>query len=142
MDRIQAHRLLAVNSPLGEDVLLLRRFTGREELARLFEYELDLLSERDDLDTDALLGAPISVRVSDGSGHDRFFNGIVSEIQQEPSEDINDTRLAVYRATVVPWFWLLTRTQRLPHLSTQKSVARHYQADVFNAVRVFKRYRS
>ena len=40
-----AHRLLALSTPLGEDVLLLAGFTGGESMSRLFTYSLDLLSE-------------------------------------------------------------------------------------------------
>ena len=43
----QAHRLLAAKTPLGEDLLLLTAFKGREELSRLFRYELTFLSEKD-----------------------------------------------------------------------------------------------
>ena len=40
----QAKRLMAVSSPLGGEVLVFRRMTATEELGRLFEFQLDLLS--------------------------------------------------------------------------------------------------
>ena len=41
----QSNRLLAVNTPLGKDVLLLTAFSGEEAMSRLFVYQLDMLSE-------------------------------------------------------------------------------------------------
>ena len=40
----QDHRLMAVDTPLGKDVLLLQELTGYEGISRLFSYELDLLA--------------------------------------------------------------------------------------------------
>src|SRR5690606_12276414 len=45
MSRTQSARLLAIGTPLGDDVLLLRAIAGTEELGRPFHYDLDLLSE-------------------------------------------------------------------------------------------------
>ena len=40
----QKYRDLALATPLGEDYLLLTKFSGREEISRMFRYELDTLS--------------------------------------------------------------------------------------------------
>ena len=69
-NRSQQSRPAAAYSPLGDDVLLLRRFSGIEQLGRLYEYELQLVSEKpDQVDFDKILGAPMSVRLdlADGS---------------------------------------------------------------------------
>lgn len=108
-NRTQAHRPAAAYSPLGEDVLLLRRMSGVEHLGRLYEYELELVSEHpDQVDFDKILGAPMSVRLDlgDGSGAPRAFHGIVSRFSQVST----GPELPTYRATLVPWLWLLTRT--------------------------------
>jgi type VI secretion system secreted protein VgrG len=102
----QDNRPMAVMTPLGKDVLLLRRFAGHEALSRLFSFELDLLSEvAPAIDFDAMLGKPVTISVKHG-GHTRFVNGIVSRFAQGP----NEGPFAVYRAEVVPSLWLLTRT--------------------------------
>jgi type VI secretion system secreted protein VgrG len=102
----QDNRPMAVTTPLGKDVLLLRRFAGHEAMSRLFSFELDLLSEvAPAIDFDAVLGKPVTISVKHG-GHTRFFNGIVSRFAQGP----NEGSFAVYRAEVVPSLWLLTRT--------------------------------
>ena len=39
----QQERLIALTTPLGEDVLLLAGFSGHEAISRLFSFQLDLL---------------------------------------------------------------------------------------------------
>ena len=102
----QRNRAVAVTTPLGEDVLLLRRMTGSEALGRPFELNLSLFSERGDLRFDEVLGHSLTVRLDLPSGGRRYFNGIVSHFSQTPSEG----RYAHYQATLRPWFWFLTRT--------------------------------
>ena len=107
MLRTQQFRQLAVSSPLGEDVLLLRGFSGRHELGRPFEYELDLLSEQTDVAFNDIVGHNVTVRVQPSVGEEpRFFNGYVSSF--ELAEPLGTAM--VYRAKVVPWLWFLTRT--------------------------------
>ncbi|MFO6011366.1 hypothetical protein, partial [Pseudomonas aeruginosa] len=56
---MQLTRLVQVDCPLGPDVLLLQRMEGREELGRLFAYELHLVSENPNLPLEQLLGKPM-----------------------------------------------------------------------------------
>jgi uncharacterized protein involved in type VI secretion and phage assembly len=44
----QDHRLIAVDTPLGKDVLLLQELTGIEGISSLFTYELNLLAYEND----------------------------------------------------------------------------------------------
>ncbi len=106
MPRVQAHRDIAVQTPLGGDVLLLRSFSGTERLGRPFEYELNLLSENHQVSFDALVGRLVTVRVELADGGTRYFNGYVSRFAHTGRLG----RLSRYRATVVPWMWFLTRT--------------------------------
>ncbi|WP_338116015.1 type VI secretion system tip protein VgrG [Thiocystis violacea] len=94
-----------MTTPLGKDVLLLREATVNERLSMLFEIELDLLSEDDRIPAASLLGQPATVRLEIHDQNQRFFNGYVSRFSHVGFEG----RLAVYRATLVPWLWLLTR---------------------------------
>ena len=106
-NRTQGQRPAAAYSPLGDDVLLLRRLTGVEQLGRLYEYELELVSEHPDkVDFDKILGAPMSVRLDLADGSPRAFHGIVSRFSQVST----GPELPTYHATLVPWPWLLTRT--------------------------------
>ena len=101
----QDNRPLAVTTPLGKDVLLLRRFTGHEAMSQLFSFELDLLSEvAPAIAFDKIVGKSVTISVTHGGGT-RYFNGIVSLFAQ----GANEGTLSHYRAEVVPAFWLLTR---------------------------------
>ncbi|MBM4039864.1 MAG: type VI secretion system tip protein VgrG [Planctomycetes bacterium] len=103
----QEHRLIAVGTPLGPDALLLRGVSGTEELGRLFHYELDLLSTDEEIDFDQIVGHNVTVRIeTTKEGVTRYINGLVSRFSQSRRTG----RLASYRATIVPWLWLLTRT--------------------------------
>jgi type VI secretion system secreted protein VgrG len=102
----QANRLISVHTPLGEDVLLLERFSGQEGVSRLFSFELEMHSENRAIAFDSVVGKPATVRVQLADGQSRFINGVVASFSQAGSSQ----GLARYRATLVPWLWLLTRT--------------------------------
>jgi type VI secretion system secreted protein VgrG len=114
MPATQSHRQFAVSSPLGRDVLLFQRMRAAEQLGRLFEFELDLLSERRDIDPDDLLGQNVTVRLELPGEGARYFNGFVSRFVQTGMTGLpapgGDRELATYRATLRPWLWFLTRT--------------------------------
>lgn len=101
----QKDRICSVSSPFGDDALLIERMYAREELSSLFLYELELLSENDDLGFDGIVGKPLTVGVRLGNGKRRHFHGIVSRFSQGKSRG----RFSRYRAEVVPALWLLTR---------------------------------
>jgi len=103
----QANRVLTSTTPLGKDVLLLTAFTGAEEISRLFNYQLDFLSEKPDLDPTAIVGSPVSWTVQPVNGTPRHFSGVVSRFSAG-GQTIRSLRQ--YRAEVVPWLWLLTRS--------------------------------
>ena len=102
----QLHRHLAFGSPLGEDALLLTRMRGREGISQLFQFDLELLSENPALDFSDIVGKNVTIRVNQLDHTDRFFNGIVSRFAQAGGGET----FTAYRAEVVPWLWLLTRT--------------------------------
>ncbi len=102
----QANRLIAIDTPLGPDVLLLRGFTGHESLSRLFSFELDLLSPDPKIKFEDIIGQRVTIRVRLGNNKERYFNGIISRFMQTGS----DVGVANYRATMVPALWFLTRT--------------------------------
>ena len=101
----QKNREMAIETTLGEDVLLLISFSGTEQLGRLFEYRLELASEDYQIDPESIIGQNASIRLNLGDNGVRYFNGYVSHFTQLTSSG----QLARYRATVVPWFWFLTR---------------------------------
>lgn len=105
MPLTQANRKIAIETPLGEDVLLLRSFSFSEQIGRLFQVEVDLLSTNAELNFDELVGQNATIRMELGNGEDRYLNGYISRFVQTRQEGT----LAQYRATLVPWLWFLTR---------------------------------
>jgi type VI secretion system secreted protein VgrG len=99
-------RTFELKTPLGKDVLLLKSMRGVEVMSQPFQWDLDLLSEKNDVDPDAILGQKVSIGMTLPNGKRRFFHGFVSEFSLGGwTHNYNE-----YRAVVRPWYWLLTRT--------------------------------
>jgi type VI secretion system secreted protein VgrG len=103
----QDHRLIAVDTPLGKDVLLLQELTGIEAISSLFSYELNLLAyENDSIVFKDIVGQKVTITLNLPDGTPRYINGYVSRFTQGGT----DARLFThYHAQVVPWLWFLTR---------------------------------
>ena len=103
----QDHRLLAISTPLGKDVLLLQEITGNECISRLFSYELELLAhDNDSISFSDIVGQKVSISIQLPDTTPRYISGYVSRFSQGET----DKRLFThYRAQVVPWLWFLTR---------------------------------
>jgi type VI secretion system secreted protein VgrG len=102
----QDSRVFELKTPLGKDVLLLRRMHGMESMSQPFEWDLDLVSEKGDVDPDNILGQKISIGFVLPNGKKRFFTGFVSEFSTGGWLH----NYSKYHAIVRPWYWLLTRT--------------------------------
>ncbi|MGO9337915.1 MAG: type VI secretion system Vgr family protein, partial [Terracidiphilus sp.] len=111
----QTGRLISLSvSGLDADKLLLASFKGHEAMSRLFSFNLELLMDVTDPETQQpndpvqftdVIGknATISVTLSDNT--QRCFNGIVSQFALTAV----DVKFVHYEMEVVPWTWLLTR---------------------------------
>lgn len=106
MEVTQANRIIVVTSPLGDDVLLFHSMHADEQLGRLFQFDLDLLSSDPEIVIPDILGQNITIRYQRSDGENRFFNGFVSQFSQSGTHG----NLYVYHAAIRPWFWFLTRT--------------------------------
>ena len=108
----QENRLIAIESPLGADVLLLAGLRGVEGISTLFNFELELLSENHGIHFADIVGEKVTLSIYLADGSQRYFNGIISRFchGRGGGETGTDTRFSSYNATMVPWFWLLTRT--------------------------------
>ncbi len=102
----QKNRSLAIETALGADALVLRSIALQEQLGRPFNFEIELSSEDGEVKFDDLIGTNATIRLELPEKATRYFNGIVSRL----SQGANKGGLAHYRATLVPWLWLLTRT--------------------------------
>ena len=100
----QGEHYIAVSTPFGADVLILRGFSGAEYLSGLFRFSLDLRSEDRQLDFSKIIGQGATITITRPDGSERFINGLISRFQQSGS----DQRFTTYSAELVPWLWMLT----------------------------------
>ncbi len=64
------------------------------------------MSERDDIDSDSILGKNITVRLETSTEAPRYFNAMVVSFGYVGGEG----RYAVYRMVLHPWLWFLDKT--------------------------------
>jgi type VI secretion system secreted protein VgrG len=101
----QENREVSVTTALGTDVLLFRSMDASEQLGRLSEFRVQLLSTDRELKIADVLGKPMSVALDLAGGKVRHFHGIVTRFCSTGSAG----DFATYEATIHPWLWLLTR---------------------------------
>jgi type VI secretion system secreted protein VgrG len=102
----QQSRRLAIETALGPDAVLLRSVAVTERLGQPFQIEVELSSNDGTLAFDDIVGTNATIRLELANRETRYFNGIINRF----SQGANKGGLAHYRATLVPWLWLLTRT--------------------------------
>jgi type VI secretion system secreted protein VgrG len=103
----QAGRLLAIRTPLGEDVFLLEAMEGVEEVCELFSFRLRVRSKRTDVKPDELVGRPVSWSLELPGGERRSWSGVVGAL--EVGHPVGDG-LRSYTVTAHPWLWLFGHT--------------------------------
>jgi type VI secretion system secreted protein VgrG len=102
----QKSRMLSIATPLGDDVLYLLGFDGRDEHSRISSYQLDMFSDEDDIQAKDIVGKNVTVTLAFPDGAPRFFNGFISRFSNEGT----GPRGTQYKAEMVPWLWFLTQT--------------------------------
>ena len=100
-------RVMEIATPLGDDVLLFHGMNAREEMSRLFEYQLDLLSTKNDINLDDILGKNVTVKLALPDDETRYFNGYRHALRAGRHATAATTATI---AMVRPWLWFLTRT--------------------------------
>ena len=105
MKRTQSNRQANFKSSLDSDALMLSSMLAREQVSGLFEYELTVVSEDENIDLYKILGEHARVEFELPGGGMRYFSGHVAEFSFASFRD----NLAEYRIILRPWLWLLTR---------------------------------
>ena len=103
---VQDNLKLQVSTPLGPNKLLLRGFRGEEQISGLFQFTLEMVSEDNAIDFQAIVGKPVTVTLNLANNIKHYLNGIVGRFVQEET----NLRLTRYFAEIHPWLWLLTKT--------------------------------
>lgn len=103
----QANRQMAINTELGEDVLLLRNFTCSESICSLYTINATVMAEprnESRITAQALVGKPavIALKVAN---KDRYFHGIIRSLTVTGREE----RFHYFTLEIVPQLWRLTQ---------------------------------
>ena len=96
----------AFRSALPEGGLLFGEMTCTQAVSSLDEIELNLLSPRDDIAPEDLLGKPAAVTLQLDNGGERLLHGIVMRFGITG----NQGGMNGYHASLRPWLWFLTRS--------------------------------
>ncbi len=105
MARTQQNRQAELITPLGPDVLLFYRMMASEGVSELFDYDLLVLSEDENIALDALVGQHAHVELELPNDDTRYFCGHVTRFSFLGFHG----NLAKYRVELKPWLWFLTR---------------------------------
>jgi len=103
---VQDNLKLKIETPLGPNKLLLHSFRGEERISGLFQFTLEMVSEDNAIDFQAIVGKSVTVSLKLGNDVVHYLNGIVGRFVQEET----NLRLTRYYAEIHPWLWLLTKT--------------------------------
>jgi type VI secretion system secreted protein VgrG len=103
---LQNSRLFSITTPLsGQSQLLVGDFHCSEGLSQLFRVTVGLVSQNATIELKQMIGQSVTVELELTTGTTRYFNGYVTQF----SHIGTDGGLAIYRATVQPWIWMLSR---------------------------------
>jgi len=99
----QSERVAEFKTPLGENALVLFNMEGTELLGGLFEFNIDTLSEQENIDFDKALGQGCTLKLKAYKGKERTYHGILTQAQWIGKlEDFYH-----YKIVLRPWLWML-----------------------------------
>ena len=103
-----ANRTFIAHSPLG-DQLEFRSLSGHEQISKLFEFRVRLISEDQAISAKSLLGKDMSIEIdltTEQNGSDRrYLSGQVTQFTYIG----RDGDFSAYEAVLRPWMWHATR---------------------------------
>lgn len=105
-DYKQQDRPIKVTTPLGEDVLLLEHFEGKEAISTPYEFHLHMVSTQKNLNIEQLINQGITVQLRLPDMSYRPIHGICRSARQLEL----DMGLTTYQMEIVPKFWFLTQS--------------------------------
>jgi type VI secretion system secreted protein VgrG len=99
----QQNRLIKLSTPLGEDILLPQRVIAHERLGRSYEYTIDCLSLRDDIELKKLIAQPVTLWVKQADRRYLPVHGYVHTMKRLGS----DGQLTFCQMSFAPWLHFL-----------------------------------
>ncbi|AZZ93442.1 type VI secretion system tip protein VgrG [Hahella sp. KA22] len=100
----QDKQLLTIKSPLGADVLVMKKLKVTECLSEPFETTATVWSTDYNIDPNAIVGKEVTISVHADPSKPRHFSGIVTQMS---AHQIEENHYREYRLKMVPWFSLL-----------------------------------
>lgn len=97
------NRLVWLDTPLGCDVLLPHRVMSSERLGRLYEYTIDAISIRSDIELKELIARPVTLWVRGHNGSYTPIHGYVHMARRLGSEGSHTS----YQLSFSPWTYFL-----------------------------------
>ncbi|PCK09663.1 MAG: type VI secretion system tip protein VgrG [Alteromonadaceae bacterium] len=126
MSITQENRSIAISDfSLGTDALILTSFSGSEYISDLFEFQICVMSENQEIAPDTIVGKSGTVTLQDE--HQRTFHGFIRAFSYG---EINSHNYREYRLTMVPWMWFLSRTNN--HRIFQEKTAQDIITKIFS----------
>lgn len=107
---LQGNRLFTIQTPMkGQFDLVIVDFQCAEGLSRNFEINVRLASQDPNIELKKLIGQPVTItlQLTDAlaSSDERYFHGYVVGFTHLDM----DGSFTLYRATILPWLWMLSR---------------------------------
>lgn len=124
LDRMlsQDQRMITFHAELPRGKQLYpEEFSGREAISELFQFEVQLLSNAEEIKLKTLISKPASLGIALADGSTRHIHGYVADFAALGGRD----RLHHYAITLVPWLWLLgqrTDSRIYQELTTEEIV--------------------
>jgi type VI secretion system secreted protein VgrG len=104
----QSGKIIAIDTPLGADALLLTSLEGEDQLSRCFLYTIEFVTKTADDEVRSLIGQRITLWLQNKLETERQpVNGFIRRIIDQPTKYPGFTS---YRAEVIPRLWFLECT--------------------------------
>ncbi len=108
-------RLLSLKSAMPGNSEL-AHVSGHESLGRVFEYELEVISDQPNVNPMTLLGTNVTWALEMPTGEPRYFNAYITRFSDAGEIRLSSPQLAPkgvayrYRMTAHAWLWFLSQT--------------------------------
>ncbi|MGH1470082.1 MAG: type VI secretion system Vgr family protein [Cellvibrionaceae bacterium] len=117
----QSHRLVRLNTILGEKALIASRFNGTETMSEGFNFTIQAFSEsHHDLSAKDLVGTAVTVGLVKSDNTIRYFNGFVQEMSALGSE--RDGQRSNYTLQIVSWAQLFMKKRVDTRIFQEKNI--------------------
>ena len=126
MSLAQNNRVAQLKTPLGKDVLVLTSFVATEALSKLFEINVETLSEEENINFDDAIGRECTIKQTT-YGKIRYYNGILTERDGPAKRE----RCSTISLKLQPWLWLLSRRGDCRIFLKKKNVKEILTEEVF-----------